>query len=193
MTPDTFLTDGISKTYTTTRKFKANSTLIFLNGIYQGLGEDYTEDSGRQSITFKVLPDAGLKGEIRYIEEIVKSGAGGISSFKDQLSVDAVNAFLNDDEFAEEIDYTPKGGTVKMIKAIVNRQRVQPSGEDSGRTLSTQFEILIANDVTYGVASINKAGDTVVLAEREGGELVTFRVVDILSQDAGMFHLLIQK
>lgn len=194
MTPDTFTTDGINKTYSTTKKFRANSTLIFLNGIYQGLGRDYTEDSGRQSITFKNLPDAGFEGEIRYLnDEEIQTAEEGVSSFKEQLVFDAVNVFLRSDEFAETITYTPKDGVEKLIRAIVDRQQISPAGEDTGRILQNQVKISIANSETYGVISIIKGGDKVSLPERIGGPDVDFLVVDILSQDEGMWQLLLQK
>ncbi|MDD4980696.1 MAG: hypothetical protein PHC54_05460 [Candidatus Omnitrophica bacterium] len=194
MTPDTFLTDGINKTYATTKKFRANSTLIFLNGIYQGLGRDYTEDSGRQSITFKVLPDADLEGEIRYLEdEDIETSESGVSSFKEQLVSDAVNIFLNADEFAETITYLPKGGEEILIRAIVDRNQISPAGEDSGRLLQNQIRISIANSETYGVISVNKGEDIVSLPERIGGADVDFVVADVISQDEGMWTLLLQK
>ncbi len=194
MTPVTFITDGINKTYDTPQKFRANTTLIFLNGVYQGLGRDYTEDSGRQSITFVNLPDGGLEGEIRYfVDTDIPVIIPGRTYLKDQLAVDTINTFLNENEFAEWIVYTPKSGTEKTIKAIVDRPRAQPAGEDTGRILLNEYSIMIANNETYGAITINKGGDMVTLLDRIGGTLVDFRVVDILSQDEGMFHLLIQK
>jgi hypothetical protein len=194
MTPDTFVTDGINKTYETTKKFRANSTLIFLNGIYQGLGRDYMEDAGRQSITFKVLPDADLEGEIRYLtDEDIPIIIPGKTYLKDQLAVDMVNLFLNENEFAEYIVYTPKGGVEKTIKAIVDRQRINPAGEDTGRSLQGQIEITIANNETYGISTIIKGGDKVTLPEKIGGDLIDYLVIDILAQDDGMWRLLCQK
>ena len=78
-------------------------------------------------------------------------------SFKDNLKRDALNCFLTVDEFAEENQYTPKNGSPKTIKAVINRKRLTPGGEESGRTLQNQLEIYIANDSSYGIPSINKA------------------------------------
>lgn len=114
-------------------------------------------------------------------------------SLKDQLKEDIKDCFLNSDEFAEEISYTSYGGSPKTIKAIVDRQRINPAGEDTGRILTNEVEIAIANDETEGVASINKGKDTVVFPERIGGDDVTWFVADILKQDEGMWHLLLQK
>jgi hypothetical protein len=114
-------------------------------------------------------------------------------SFKEQLNNDAVLTFLQTGEFAEPILYTPKGGTAKQIPAIVERKRIIPSGEDSGRTLINQVEIMIANDAENGVISINKGADTVSLPERVGDASISWVVEDILGQDEGCWHLLLQK
>ena len=114
-------------------------------------------------------------------------------SFKDNLKKDALNCFLTADEFAEAIQYTPKNGTSKTIKAVINRKRLNPGGEESGRALQNQIEIFIANDSTYGIDSINKGGDEVFFPEVLGGVDVNFVVVDILGEDQGMWHLLVQK
>jgi hypothetical protein len=114
-------------------------------------------------------------------------------SFKDQMKVDFVACVLNTDECAEDITYTPKGATAKPIKAIVERKGISPAGENSGRILIDQVEIIIANDAVYGVASINKGGDTVSLPDRIGGTITTYRVAHILAQDVASWHLLLER
>lgn len=114
-------------------------------------------------------------------------------SFKSQLAQDAGKVFLNNSEFAEDITYTPKAGTPLVIKAVINRKRLGPAYEDTGRTLLNQAEIFIANDAAAGVTSINKGGDTVSFAETIGGAVISWLVADILNQDEGMWHLLVQK
>jgi len=117
----------------------------------------------------------------------------GNMALKQGLSQDIINCFLNTDEFAEEIAYTPKGGSPKTIKALVNRRRIEPATEDSSRTLYKEVEIIIANDPVYGVASVNKGQDEVSLPEVMGGPVISWVVVDILSQDEGAWQLLLQK
>lgn len=114
-------------------------------------------------------------------------------SLRDQFSADAIDCFLNIAEFAEDITYTPKGGVAKAIKAVVNRKRIDPASEDAGRILINQCEIFIANDAASGIASINKGGDLVLLAEVIGGPQIDWVVADILSQDEGAWQLLLQK
>ena len=116
-------------------------------------------------------------------------------SFKDQLAVDAANCVLNGNEFAEDVVYTPNGGQARTIKAIVERKRLTPSGEDANRVLAGTVEIHVVRDGVLGVLTISKGAnaDQVVLPEVIGGAGVTYFVADILAQDPGMWHLLLQK
>ncbi len=114
-------------------------------------------------------------------------------AFKDDLVADAVNTFANSDEFAEDIVYTPKGQAAKTISAIVNRRQPAPSPENSGRSLTSSVEILIANDPDDGIISVNVGGDTAQLPERVGGNVATFVVADIIEQDDGMWHLRLER
>ena len=90
-------------------------------------------------------------------------------AFKSDLAQDAAKTFLNSEEFAEDITYTPKGGVAKVIKAVVNRKRIDPASEDAGRILINQCEIFIANDAVSGIASINKGGDVFHLRRLSAG------------------------
>ena len=114
-------------------------------------------------------------------------------SFKTQVKQDAANGFLNANEFAESVVYTPKAGVPKTITAVVNRKRLDPASEDIGRVLINQCEIFIANDAAAGVASISKGGDMVSFSENIGGSVINWIVADILGQDEGIWHLLVQK
>jgi len=114
-------------------------------------------------------------------------------SFKTQMAADAVNAFLNGNEFAEEITYIPHGGVSRDIQAVVTRRRVQPAAETSSRSLVDQMEIQIANHASSGVTSIKKGFDKVIIADPGGVTDITYVVADILAQDEGMWHLLLRK
>ena len=48
--------------------FIANTTLVFINGVFQGLGIDYTEGSNLQSIVLNVALPIGWEVEIRYVK-----------------------------------------------------------------------------------------------------------------------------
>ena len=75
-------------------------------------------------------------------------------TLKSKLPEDAKAAFLNGDEFAESITYTPNGGSPKVIKALVVRERLQADGPDQGRVLNRQAEIYIANHATIPISAI---------------------------------------
>jgi len=115
-------------------------------------------------------------------------------SFKDAVKQDAYTAFLNADEFAETVTYTPYGGEARSIKAIIERGRLEPAAEDHGRMLANSVEIMIANHAEYGVVSVNKGNDTVALKKTLGDESDTvFFVADVISHDEGMWHLLLRE
>ena len=113
-------------------------------------------------------------------------------SLKTQMSQDA-GIFLNPGEFAEAVVYTPKNGTAKTIQAVIDRKRLNPAGEDVGRTLVNQSEIFIAYDADVGVSAVNKGGDIVSFPVNLGGTPIDWAVIDILGQDECLWHLLVQK
>lgn len=114
-------------------------------------------------------------------------------TFKTQLSEDGKNLFLNTDEFAESIIYTPNGGSPKVIKALVVRERLQADGPDQGRVLNRQAEIYVANDAVQGIASVDKGNDTVSFPVFVEGSAVSWKVVEVLGKDEGMWHLAVMR
>jgi len=114
-------------------------------------------------------------------------------TLKSQFPEDAKDAFLNSDEFAESITYTPNGGSPKVIKALVVRERLQADGPDQGRVLNRQAEIYIANDATEGVTSVDKGNDTVSFPVFVEGSAVPWKVVEVLGKDEGMWHMAVMR
>jgi len=114
-------------------------------------------------------------------------------TLKSKLPEDAKAAFLNSDEFAESITYTPNGGPPKVIKALVVRERLQADGPDQGRVLNRQAEIYIASDATQGVTSVDKGNDTVSFPVFVEGPAVPWKVVEVLGKDEGMWHLAVMR
>lgn len=114
-------------------------------------------------------------------------------TLKSQLPGDAKAAFLNSDEFSELVTYTPNGGSPKIIKAVVVRERLQADGPDQGRVLNRQAEIYIANHATDGVTSVDKGNDTVSFPVFVEGSAVPWKVVEVLGKDEGMWHLAVMR
>lgn len=114
-------------------------------------------------------------------------------ALKDRLAVDMHTTFLSLNEFAEEITYIPSGGSPRLIKAIIDRQRIVPAAESQGRSLNKDVEIMIANSDDYGVASVAKGKDICYFPKVLGQSNATFVVADIIFHDAGMWHLLVRE
>jgi hypothetical protein len=109
-------------------------------------------------------------------------------SFKDQILQD-FKTFLASGEHFEDIVYSPADGYDKPIKAIVERQRFGPIEPDRHMSLNNQCEIFVANDPTSGISSIKKNSDKVIFPMDEGGEPVEWTIVEVLFNDASIWHL----
>lgn len=97
--------------------------------------------------------------------------------------------FLNSDEFAESISYTPTGESAKSIKAVVVRENVNPDTQTQGRVMQRECELYIATDSTAGVETVTKGADTASFPVHYGGSNVTWQVADVIGKDDGIWHL----
>ena len=110
--------------------------------------------------------------------------------FKDQMKNDAVNVFLNTGEFAENITYTPQGGSPKTIKAVVVLKTIEPTAGNTGRALHHQADVFILNDALKGIDAVDKKDDRLTLNDSEGNSQ-TARIHEVLAKDDGLWHLLV--
>lgn len=111
--------------------------------------------------------------------------------FNERLLSDADKAFLK--EFKEDVIYTPFGGQAKVIKAVIERDRVDSSPQDQSRMLHRQYAIQIQNDPAKGVISVNKGNDLASFPVTQGEMNTDWRVVEVLHKDAGIWRLLVQR
>lgn len=114
-------------------------------------------------------------------------------SLKDQMLRTARTAILDTGEFAENISYTPYGGSAKTIKAIVDRQDMQAESVDGGNTLARYIRISVANHADDGILSVSVRKDKVSVPWREGGTAEDWLVHQVESKDSGMWTLLCGK
>ena len=114
-------------------------------------------------------------------------------SFKTRLQTDSILTFLNSNEFAEEILYTAKGAAEKSIKAIVERKPPGPDDGSGGRVIEDALEVSIANNATYGIATVTIGADKVSFPKNIGGTDIEWLVTAIVSQDEGMWRLLVTR
>lgn len=116
-------------------------------------------------------------------------------TFKTQMADDAVNVFLNEDDFAESIEWLVAGLEPgrKTISAIVDRGELNSSGFDDADVLSRTAIVSIANRATGGVTSVTPGSDTAEVVMEEGKAAVSVRVLRILESDAGIWRIEVVK
>jgi len=102
-------------------------------------------------------------------------------TFRAQLSTDA-DVFLNTDEFAETINYTPKGAAkISDIQAVIFRQELDSSAGDRNTRFQRQAVIYVKRS---DVQTVSKSFDTVEFPIVEGGSPdATWRVIKIHQHD----------
>jgi len=74
-------------------------------------------------------------------------------TFKALMAADVSAVFLNADEFAEEITWTPAGGSARTITAVVDRQDVREEDQQDGRVLARRASIHASADAAAGVGT----------------------------------------
>lgn len=60
--------NGIATKFTTTNTYQLGTTLIYVSGVYQGLGVDYIEASDGNSVTFSTAIPNNYPVDIRYVK-----------------------------------------------------------------------------------------------------------------------------
>ena len=91
---------------------------------------------------------------------------------------------------AETVLYKPKTGSPRSIRAVVSRNQAEPiAGVDGGS--APRFEVLVKNDGTNGIASdeLDTGGDRIDMAKRVADIPKTLRLVELLSQNAGLCRI----
>jgi len=101
----------------------------------------------------------------------------------EQMAEDVSAVFLNADEFAEEIAYTPRGGLDVTILAVVDRNESfapQVVADDPWRVRRITVTVAVADVPTVTEYRHAGDGDTFTIDER------TWHVVGESSSDVGM-------
>lgn len=88
-----------------------------------------------------------------------------MATLDDMMEEDIAAVFLDTDEHAEAISYTPVGGVLRSISAIVEfDEQILTSDFSDGRGAAKTARLFIAHNDTDGVASPVE-GDAVTLAD----------------------------
>ena len=98
-------------------------------------------------------------------------------TLRDQIAEDVDSVFLNEDDFAEEIRYTPVGGVGRDITAVVIR-RPSPIRSDANHlTHDNAVDVCVKRSSTTGVSE-PKLGDSIVWSSQ------IYSFVEIVSEDS---------
>lgn len=113
-------------------------------------------------------------------------------SFFDFDSQIEQTASLFTDGFGEQVTYTPLGGVARTINAVVDRNPPDEIDGVPGSGATGVVRVFVRRHATLGTTSVNTGGDSFSIAPRYGGTARPFKVVSIVSQDAGGFTLLLR-
>lgn len=79
-------------------------------------------------------------------------------TLREQITTDVSAVFLNTDDFAETVTYTPKSGDARQVSAVVDESERYEEGVRGGKRKVTVLEVLVSRDETTGIAT-PKFGD----------------------------------
>lgn len=111
-------------------------------------------------------------------------------SLRDLMKKDALALVRDQQEFAQEVTYTPKGGSPRTINAIVSEEPLDSNAQDSNRGVYQKARVHVLNDATQGTDN-PKRGDRITMRSNPGAAEVVWVVEAILSGDDAMFELLV--
>lgn len=103
-------------------------------------------------------------------------------TLKTQMADDAPAVFLNTDEFAETVTYTPSGGSGRSIKAIVELNVASIVTSQDGQTHADRATLYASRNASTGIPSPSHDDQFTISGN-------TWKVVDIPAQDDAMVAL----
>lgn len=117
-------------------------------------------------------------------------------SLVDLMRADAVNVFLQANDFAETVTYVPHRHVAEQqrppreIKAVVIRNQVSVEGPDE--RVAYTYEVRVANDSVYGISSdeVDTGGDMIELSAKIGEAPRRRAIQYVAEHDEGMLVLM---
>ena len=79
-----------------------------------------------------------------------------ILTLQQEAAKDFEDFILDIQEWGESIDYTPKGGVLKPINALIDRQPPEIDNGELGQMTVYRSQVWISTDATLGIASPGK-------------------------------------
>lgn len=116
-----------------------------------------------------------------------------MATFKSQLATDA-EGMVDSSVFGESIIYTFATGATRTVNAILERTPPQVDPNRGRPTAVDTMEVWVPADAVSGVSVVTERFDQVTaMAELDDLTTTTFRVIEVVTQDEGMWHLKVQK
>jgi len=112
-------------------------------------------------------------------------------TLRQSIANDAETIFLQTDDFAEVVEYFPRGSsTGRSIKAVVIRDSIQEMTQNDNLIDLPMFEIHVANSPLIGISGTEfNLGDQVSFPTRDGMVATRHAILRIVTQDHGMLVL----
>lgn len=103
----------------------------------------------------------------------------------DLLAADAINTFMVD--FGEQITYTQSG--TPLVRTALVFPKSPAAFLSMPGSVGYTLEIQIANDAMAGIDHVNINKDKVTITNQDTNTTEDFVVMQILDNDAGIWHL----
>lgn len=103
-------------------------------------------------------------------------------TFKDLIASDVANVFMDTDEYAEPVTYTPDGGSAVTVDAVVNVGGKSEDPTVGGTESISVIEVNLPRDATTGIA--DPSLDATITHNS-----LDYKVTEILGQDDDMTRL----
>lgn len=115
-------------------------------------------------------------------------------TLRDLMTSHVSSVFLNTDQFAEAVVYSPynypgrSARDDRSINAVVIREQIETVGENDSVTVLPMFEVHVANNVTTGLTGdeLDMGGDRLLFPTRDGMAATYHTITRLITQDADM-------
>ena len=90
-------------------------------------------------------------------------------------------------DFGEDVEYLPRDGIAREVKALVDRSPAEPVDALGGRVLGRRIELMFLNDPLAGVTAdeIDTGGDAVRVPLIYGRDPVELNITTMVEHDPG--------
>jgi len=107
-------------------------------------------------------------------------------SFTDQLAGDLGDVFLNSADYAEEITFTPAGGSPRTIMAVVEREGERQEDLQDGQQTVRRATVHVSNNALAGVGVLGRR-------DQFAFDSLTWAIDEIGGPQCGMYTVALRR